>query len=1039
VTPRTGQVIRGLAATAAVVAAVIGLPTLILALGASPLEVLDIDWPSPTQAWDWLTGTDYGLQKLSVLTFVVLQAAFWVGWAWFTVLISHEFVVQIRARRGPPWPAEPAAIRRGILAALVAAILALSTPATPAAADPPAVVGASQLASPAAPRNVIAAITPASPETAPEPPTRQPTSERTGEPTEEELPGYTVHVGDTLWGLAERYLGDGLRWRHIHDLNRSTITNPDLLAAGVVLHLPPDAALPPLPADPGPGAHRLTVHPGDTLTGIAARELGDADAATRLWAINQGRTQPDGRAMTHPDRLLPGWLLWIPAHPTQPPPQPAPPPPAPPRTPAPPTAPHGQPEPDQNSQTSPPPPPDTAAPDTAAPGTAAPGTAAPGTAAPGTAAPRTAAPDTSAPGGLPLAGSADAAPAGEESPPTGVDLAAGTWVTLALAAGVAGAVVVLRRRRCHRHRPEPSLDPVPTPPRLPPTARALWAAASTTPDEETDVETDTVARRPAGRPLWAAAAHSGHDQPDTDGSAAKAATTVSEVDGPRRGWPPPPPMVTGRTDAGERSVQLTCCAGVGLDGDGAAAAARAVMIELLGEDSLHPPQVHLTAEAAHRLFGGHPAVSVSTPGVLACHDSTDHALQAVETELLRRLRLFDNTPPTAAAVDEQLGQLRVDDPGEPLPTLLLLTTTPSPRAQPQLTGLLGLGRRVGIVGLVLGNWPTGLTVDHKHRVTATRGEEVTHLRGAELAALTEADAAQLLAVHLAARGGPDISAHDCPGQTNAEPTPQPAERPDPPPVPAPDQPAVYVRVLGRVRIDTNGSEMGAGLERRGRQVLAYLAASTDPVPATTLDEEIFADAEDPRKLRHTIISRTRTALTTRAGTTAPIIQLVNGRYRLNPDVVDSDAWRLQRILAAARTTSTDRQRGEHLRALLELDIAEPFDGAAYDWAEQLAAPLRHQAVNALVMLAQLTESDDPATALAALAAATTLNPYAEQLYYQAIGIQVRNHDHHAAHQLYQQLEHLLADDLHKEPDKPIHELISAHTTTASEQANTPAR
>ncbi|MDR0294322.1 MAG: LysM peptidoglycan-binding domain-containing protein, partial [Oscillospiraceae bacterium] len=49
---------------------------------------------------------------------------------------------------------------------------------------------------------------------------------------------HTVVGGDTLWGIAKRFLGDGTRWPEIHALNRDKVSNPNLIYAGQVLTLP---------------------------------------------------------------------------------------------------------------------------------------------------------------------------------------------------------------------------------------------------------------------------------------------------------------------------------------------------------------------------------------------------------------------------------------------------------------------------------------------------------------------------------------------------------------------------------------------------------------------------------------------------------------------------------------------------------------------------------------------------------------------------------------------------------------------------------
>lgn len=50
-----------------------------------------------------------------------------------------------------------------------------------------------------------------------------------------------VHRGDSLWVLAERYLGDGNRWPELYEANRSHIHNPRVIQPGQRLRLPPRA------------------------------------------------------------------------------------------------------------------------------------------------------------------------------------------------------------------------------------------------------------------------------------------------------------------------------------------------------------------------------------------------------------------------------------------------------------------------------------------------------------------------------------------------------------------------------------------------------------------------------------------------------------------------------------------------------------------------------------------------------------------------------------------------------------------------------
>ena len=49
---------------------------------------------------------------------------------------------------------------------------------------------------------------------------------------------YTVKSGDTLTAIAQRFYGDGSKWRRIHEANRAQIPNPDLIRPGQELTIP---------------------------------------------------------------------------------------------------------------------------------------------------------------------------------------------------------------------------------------------------------------------------------------------------------------------------------------------------------------------------------------------------------------------------------------------------------------------------------------------------------------------------------------------------------------------------------------------------------------------------------------------------------------------------------------------------------------------------------------------------------------------------------------------------------------------------------
>jgi nucleoid-associated protein YgaU len=49
---------------------------------------------------------------------------------------------------------------------------------------------------------------------------------------------HRVVRGDTLWGIAARYLGNGVRWPEIFRLNQGQIRNPHWIYPGQVFKIP---------------------------------------------------------------------------------------------------------------------------------------------------------------------------------------------------------------------------------------------------------------------------------------------------------------------------------------------------------------------------------------------------------------------------------------------------------------------------------------------------------------------------------------------------------------------------------------------------------------------------------------------------------------------------------------------------------------------------------------------------------------------------------------------------------------------------------
>ncbi|MGW6130790.1 LysM peptidoglycan-binding domain-containing protein [Cellulomonas sp. NPDC055163] len=341
--PRSaGDLARGLAAAAALAGFVIGVPLLLAVI--APLR-LPQTWPTWTAVSEALMRPDDGSLLLGLLAIIA-----WTGWAAFTGSAVIEAAASLRHVPAPSLPmlswaqhlAGTLVTTAGLLLTTAAPVIGSSTATPPVIATAPDSVQDTHDSSMTGSSTAMtgsdrAATEPGSTMTASatDAPTR-PAPTAPAAAIQEEIsaghaPNYPVVIverGDTLWSLAERHLSSGHRYTEIRDLNLGlsqpdgqTLTDSHWIYPGWRLRLPADAVNLPVDATgtqtgggfPAAAPTPYEVVPGDTLWDIAAMQLGDGAQYPAVFDMNAGVPQDDGRTLTDPDLIHPGWQLLLPA------------------------------------------------------------------------------------------------------------------------------------------------------------------------------------------------------------------------------------------------------------------------------------------------------------------------------------------------------------------------------------------------------------------------------------------------------------------------------------------------------------------------------------------------------------------------------------------------------------------------------------------------------------------------------------------------------------------------------------------------------
>jgi len=267
----------GLVALLGILGIIIGLPTVLHAVGANPFAG---GLPSFEAVKTALTSPDDGTLAVALVKIVA-----WASWAFLTLSLILEVLSRLRGSRAPRLPGLWLPQNAAHVLVATAALLFVTIPAAGMAAATPAPSTATAAAAARAPTTALAAS-----------------------PVETLTPStikYTVRQGETLWSIASDQLGAGERYKEIVELNRQILGDQlGFIKAGWVLEVPAPLA--------SSESGTVVVEKGDTLSGIALEEYGDASRYPEILEASRSVIQPGGGQLTDPDVIDVGWTLKVP-------------------------------------------------------------------------------------------------------------------------------------------------------------------------------------------------------------------------------------------------------------------------------------------------------------------------------------------------------------------------------------------------------------------------------------------------------------------------------------------------------------------------------------------------------------------------------------------------------------------------------------------------------------------------------------------------------------------------------------------------------
>jgi DNA-binding SARP family transcriptional activator len=774
-------------------------------------------------------------------------------------------------------------------------------------------------------------------------------------------------------------------------------------------------------------AHR--VRPGDSLWRIAERELGSGFRWREIYRLNEGKRFPDGKSLTDPHLIYPGWVLDLPSEGQAPPAQQD-------------EGEHERPlHQGHVTQVSP-------------------------SATPSPRPTRTYESPTQE-----IQGQPDHDPEVDEPGTSGpmdpaLEIPSGLLVAVSFASGLLTAHLLgrLHRRRSRRLSGVASVEPSVMPELIGDLRRAGASEMAGPIDVALDAVIDAwrahtgswphvIAAVEATRRVSVILHESDAALPGSSGGTlsprvrfARAGThVIAEVVGPfpARLRQPRSPLERGllvplgrAPDGSAVHASVTGLGQVSLTGPNAASLARQILVAVSTQGSPDDLRLVLLGDSAE-MKG-----LCRLPQVAKCcgWEEASDALREVELELIRRARLFMQEG--AKDIDDHLA----DHSDEQLPALLLVCEEP-----PAVLGgvIEALGRQASTLGaavFAMGWAPEGTALLARVGSSIELGTDLPCPKVLEpfvLDASAEQEAIEVIREAYPPEPRAERAAEEpweaagefqapAPIQVEAAPAPprlvveeerslsSPDDSPEPPPQ------MMAIRCLGPYEISREGNPLRTGWKAKGRELLAYLVANPSGAPKERIIEELWPGI-DP-KTGGARFDRYATLVRSHARGTEDSRMFIeragDSSYRLEGGAWWVDAWEFERLIREAERSEDAVEAVNRFREATALYRGEFCDDAYYPWLEGTRERLRSLFVEACARLAYLlSAAQEHDEALAVLDRAIKNDPVCEDLVRRAMAVEAALGRRAAALSRYHKLEATLDEQLSVEPDPETQALV----------------